>query len=329
MILKQGVYHFCISALLYWVVETYAGAVFVIPEKIVSLAAFIPPMLGLMWGPAAAFGVYAGSLFVLPDFYWLISPDSSAIDRIFYVVRDFQVLLAGYLPCFLWRNRIFDANRQAPALKLYTLQKFLIIMVVTFAATAIFRGCTATAADFEWLVHSLGSRRVAIMPTYTFVCFINDFCLAIFIDLIWFFALISKGYEFYQLDGAAKGQSEAKDDLPEGEEYKAVITALKCYLIFPAVFAYLDIRQIYGMEDMRTWMGFVLECLLMMDLYLMLMLYLLLSYRRSIMMEVVFLVSQTVFLTATVLGWGSSLALTDLVKARADGRLHAMSGCAR
>ena len=228
MILKRGVYHFCISALLYWAVETYADSVFAIPDKIVSLAAFLPPMLGLMWGPTAAFGVYAGSIFALPDFYWLISPDSTIIDRVFYVVRDFQVFLSGYLPCFLWRNRIFDRDRKAPALKVYTLQKFLFVMVLTFTATAIFRGFTATATDFEWLIHSLNSRRVSIMPTYAFVCFINDFCWAIFIELIWFFALISKGYEFYQLDGAAKGQSDTKDDLPEGEEYKAVITALKC-----------------------------------------------------------------------------------------------------
>ena len=97
------------------------------------------------------------------------------------------------------------------------------------------------------------------------------------------------------------------------------------YLIFPAVFAYLDIRQIYGMEDMRTWMGFVLECLLMMDLYLMLMLYLLLSYRRSIMMEVVFLVAMTVFASAAVLGWGSSLAMSELVQSHVDDSMRAMS----
>ena len=35
-----------------------------IPDKVIRIAVFLPPVLGLMWGLPAAFGVYVGALFV-------------------------------------------------------------------------------------------------------------------------------------------------------------------------------------------------------------------------------------------------------------------------
>ena len=55
--MKQGMYRFCLSAFLYWLVAAYAGQVLVLPPKIIGLATFLPPVLGLMWGPVAAVGV--------------------------------------------------------------------------------------------------------------------------------------------------------------------------------------------------------------------------------------------------------------------------------
>lgn len=323
--MRQRVYRFCLSALLYWVCATYTKEVLVIPSIIVNAAVFIPPVLGLKWGLTAALGVYAGEVFSLPGFYEILSPSVDIDGKFFYVMRSAWVFLAGYMPYVFWCKLQIDSEKQVPSLKMHTLQRFLFVMTATFIVTAIFRGITVPTAELEQAILGLEAKRVAIVPAYMFACFINDFCMAMFLDLIWFFALVSKGYKFDCADGVFEDQSKDKDDLPKGDEYKAFLTALKCYMVFPAAFIYLDVVQIYGMDNIKTWMSFILECLLMMDLYLMLMLYLLLSYRRSIMMEVVFLVSMTVFLSTAVLGMGSSIAMGNLVKSHTDDSLRAMS----
>ena len=323
--MKQGVYRFCLSALLYWFVATFAGSVFEIPSRIITIATFIPPVLGLMWGPTAALGVYMGGLFVLPESHVIFTTDVGMSARISYIVNGFWVFLAAYLSCKLWNNRFFDPEKHAPALKSYTLEKFLKVMLVTFIITSIFRTLTAPTEEIEWLARVFEVRKSAMVPTYMFVCFMNDFCVAMFVDLVWFFYIVSRRYTLHHTVKGSDTLENPDDDPITSDEHTALIMSMRCYFLFPAVVAYLDVYQIYGMDNIETWIKFIIECLSMIDLYLVLMLYLLLSYRRSIMMEVVFLVALTVFLSAAVLGWGSSVAMSNLVKSHTDDSLHAMS----
>ncbi|MBR2179790.1 MAG: diguanylate cyclase [Selenomonadaceae bacterium] len=322
--MKQKVLKFCLSALLYWVVATYANFVFVIPPKVVSVATFIPPILGLMWGPLAAVGVYFGGLFAVPELHEIFS-GADIGSYIQHVGRGLWVFLAGYLPYFLWHRWQVEHKTSAFSLTANTLKKFLLIMLVTFVVTSIFRTLTASTTDLEAVTGLFGFSKKSTTLIYMLTCFMNDFFVAVFFDLAWFFLLVSKSYKFYHPSELPNEVSSEDDDQFMGESNKAWLVALVFYFLFPIAAAYLDIFQIYGMEHLNIWIHFIVECLAMMDIYLVLMLYLLLRYRRSIMMEVVFLVSQTVFLTATVLGWGSSLAMGNLVKARADDGLHAMS----
>ena len=46
--MKQGISRFCLSALLYWLVATFTGSVFIMPAEIVNLTAFVPPVGGLI-----------------------------------------------------------------------------------------------------------------------------------------------------------------------------------------------------------------------------------------------------------------------------------------
>ena len=322
--MKQKAYRFCLSSLLYWIVATYAGYVFVIPSKVVSLAVFLPPVLGLMWGIPAAMGVYVGGLFAVPELYdiFALGDFNSLIQQI---GRGFWLFLAGFLPYFLWHKWRINPKSHAFSLTVDTLKKFLLIMLATFAIISIFRTMTASSTEFEAVTGLFGSGKMETVPLYLLVCFVNDFFIAVFFDLAWFFLLVSEGYKFCRPPKVSEEVPiDSEDSLSEGSN-KAWLVALVFYFLFPVAVAYMDIFQIYGMERLEIWIHFVAECLTMIDIYLLLMLYLLLRYRRSIMMEVVFLVSQTVFLTATVLGWGSSVAMTDLVKARTDERLHAMS----
>ena len=322
--MKQKAFRFGLSALLYWIIATYAGFIFVIPSKIVSLAVFLPPVLGLMWGIPAAAGVYLGGLLAIPELQGaIIQGDISGCFQ--YIGRGLWVFLAGCLPYFLWHKWKVNPKVHSFSLTTDTLKKFLLIMLAIFTVTSIFRTVTASSTELEAVAGLFGFGKMNTIPMYLLTCFVNDFFVAVFFDLAWFFLLVSKSYPFCRPAGIPKESIVADDDQLTEDSNKAWIVALVFYFLFPAAVAYLDIFQIYGMERLEIWVHFIGECLAMMDVYLVLMLYLLLRYRRSIMMEVVFLVSQTVFLTATVLGWGSSLALSDLVKARADDRLHAMS----
>ncbi len=325
MSVNRRVYRFCLSAFLYWLVATYAGAVFVIPPKVISLAAFLPPILGLMWGPIAAAGVYVGGLASSPELHEFIFVGGDILDLFACIIRGVHVFLAGYLPCLLWRKWRLGSERQKPALKVHTLKKFLAVLVVTFVATSLFRALAAPPTELNELATQLELRRTTTIAMYVITCFLNDFCWTVFIDLVWFFYLVSRKYYLWCAVATPDEPPDENDDPLTPEENKALNMSMRCYFLFPAVIAYLDLYQIYGLDHLATWLNFVGECLSVTDLYLVLMLYLLLNYRRSIMMEVVFLVALTVFSSTAVLGWGSSVAMSDLVKDRTDDSLRAMS----
>ena len=316
--MKRSIYRFFLSAMTYWLVATSAGEILNIPEKIFGIAGFIPPILGLMWGIPAALGVYVGGLLSLPELQ-----NFSTTGGILYLVRGLWVFLAAYLPVILWRKLSIEPEKSEFALGVHTLKKFLLVMIVTFMATSIFRAATATTEELEIAANLFGyGRHLANFP-YMLACFGNDFLVALFFDLAWFFFLVSRNFSF----AAAENLSSEKslNEKSSSETHKAWLIALGFYALFPIGFAYLNKFQIYGMERVETWMTFIAECLTSVDVYLVLMLYLLLRYRRSIMMEVVFLVAQTVFFSSTVLGWGSSLAMGNFVNSRANESLHAMS----
>ncbi len=321
----KNLYHFCLSAFLYWLVATYAGSILIIPQKIFGVAVFLPPVLGLMWGPSAALGVYFGGVLAFPEFQNFFSANTDFENLLPCFLRGFWIFLAGYLPHFLWQKWYTDSEKNMPSHRDYMLRKFLMVMLITFAVTTAFRAVTATAADLDTVANWLGFSKSVKFPAYIFACFVNDFFIAIFLDLAWFFLLVSRGYTWYNSDKKFEETSSAQDEQPVKENKRAWIIALGFYILFPLGVAYIDKYQIYGMDNGGTWLRFVAECLTIIDLYLVLILYLMLRYRRSIMLEVVFLVTQTVFFSAAVLGGGSSIAIGNLVKAHTDESLHAMS----
>ena len=310
--MTNKLYQFCLSALSYWLVATFTHRLLEIPDNIVSAAVFIPPMLGLMWGLPAAFGVYAGWIFVAPEFS----------DGLSYFIRGLWIFIAGYLPYFLNQKRRDDSQTAAFSLNIQTLKKFLTIMLVTFLATSILRTVTASPAEFDEVANLIELGKPSAFLMYFLVCFANDFSIAIFFDLAWFFILVRRHYFF---NNSASKSSVDPDEVLGSADYKAWILELGFYLIFPIAIFYINKYQIYGMNHLEIWLRFIAECLTIIDIYLVLMLYLLLHFRRSIMLEIVFLVSQTVFLSASVLGLGMSFAMGDLVKSHTDDSLHAMS----
>lgn len=323
--MKQKIIHFFISAFSYWFIASFAGQVLEIPEKILTITAFIPPVFGLMWGASAAVGVYVGGLFVVPELNYLFSSGSGAGEWISHFIRCIWIFLAGYLPHTLWHRWLIHSQAYTFSLSIHTLKKFLSVMLVTFTMTSLFRTLTATPEEFETVSNLVTSGESEKFFAYFLACFMNDFLIAIFFDLAWFFFLISRGYSFYNPVLNTNRQHISKTDKSSKETKRAWLIGLIFYMIFPAAIAYIIKYQIYGMNHIETWLRFVSECLTIIDIYLVLMLYLLLHYRRSIMLEVAFLVTQAVFLSSTVLGWGNSAAIGNLVKAHTEESLRAMS----
>ena len=335
--MKPSLYRFFFVAFSYWFVATFAERILDIPEKVVGVTAFIPPIFGLMWGLPAAFGVYVGELLVMPDVHNLFAANGES-DWLFYLVRGFWVFLAAWLPRVLWRNFFIRPDENAFSLSVHTLRKFLVIMFATFVVTSAFRALTATPEDLAMAATVFGSGKTTTYLNYGLVCFVNDFFVAIFFDLAWLFFLTSRRLstlieyrETMPLTRKRKKEKEKekkekeKQENQKEETHKAWLIALGFYALFPISIAYLNKCQIYGMDRIENWMRFIAECLTTIDVYLVLMLYLLLRYRRSIMMEVVFLVAQTVFFSASVLGWGSSVAMGNFVNAHANESLREMS----
>ncbi|MBQ7630403.1 MAG: diguanylate cyclase [Selenomonadaceae bacterium] len=319
--MNKKIYQVCLSAFFYWLVASFSGNVLVMPDKIVSLAVFIPPMLGLMWGVPAAVGVYVGALLALPELNNFFPAEVRLFNLFFYLIKNFWIFLAGYLPYVLWHEILIDSEDNLFSLSTQTLKKFIIIFFVTFAATSIFRTLTATSEELSAVNGLIGSGKSLTLLTYAAACFINDFFIAIFFDLAWLFFLVRIGFKFHN---SAINLKELLADMKNGI-YRAWVIELGFYILFPITLFYVEKYQIYGMNHLATWLEFVAECLTVIDIYLVMMVYLLLCYRRSIMLEIVFLVSQTVFFTASVLGWGSSVALGNLVNNHTEESLRAMS----
>ena len=319
--MQQKIYRLILSAFFYWLVATFAKNFLVMPNEIVDIAIFIPPILGLMWGVPAAIGVYVSALLTLPALNNFFTEEVGIANWLFYLVKNLWIFMAGYLPQALWHKILNDAEKNPFELSLHTHKKFLIIFFITIATTSAIRTMTATPTEMDAVNGLLGSGKSLTILTYAIACFINDFSIALFFDIAWIFFLIRINYEFYNPES---GKKKFASDTDEGN-YRAWIIELGFYMLFPIAIFYVEKYQIYGMNHIRTWLNFVVECLTVIDIYLVLMVYLLLSYRRSIMLEIVFLVTQTVFFTASVLGSGSSLAIGNLAAEHADESLRAMS----
>ncbi|MBR2214300.1 MAG: diguanylate cyclase [Selenomonadaceae bacterium] len=317
--MKERIFHFAVSALLYWLIAFFGTTVLVIPDEVIVFPSFLPPILGLMWGPVAVAGLYVGSILSLPE----LKTATDTIGFQWLMLRNIWVIIAGLLPIVIWHRWRVKPGEPTFPLSGISLSKILVILLVTYACTSVFRGFMATPEELKDMGGWLGHWKTARLPGFILAAFVSDFLMALFFDVVWFFFLISQDFSFYGTQCPPGNKAAAT--ITQIEMKGVWVGALVFYAIAALTSIHLDVSAIYGMERLPTWMQFMAECLSLMDLSLILMLHLLLHYRRSIMMQIVFLVAMTVVLSAAVLGWSSSLSIDGIVTARADDNLHAMS----
>lgn len=316
-------YRFCLSASLYVLFTVATDELLIIPDKIISFAIFLSPILGLMWGPIAAAGICFGGFITTPNLVDIIIGNESFAAISHLIGRAMYLFLAGYLPYFLWHK--WQPEHRALILAPATLWKFIAILFVTFALTSILRTITVSPTELAMVdgLFNMGKKDSRLL--YLCVCFANDFFLAILFDLFLFFFLVSRDYPFHNSVKEPEDATTTQEKELNGEGQTALMIASSCYLIFPAIVVYMDVFQIYGMDNLETWLNFLAECLAAMDAYIILITYLILRYQRSIMVEIVFLVAITVFLSAAVLGLGSSISISKIINSHVEDSLHEMS----
>ncbi len=316
-------YRFCLATLLFWVVSVGAGYVVVKPQEVISIAVFLPPILGLMWGPVAAAGCFTGSVMASPELESLLVV-GGVNGWVELLSNHMWILITGIVPIFLWFSWNIPGEKELFPFRAGTLAKFLLIIGLTMLLSSIVRGITANESELDAVLGIFGLERSMETAGFMLACFANDFLLTLFFDVILFFVLVCWGYDFYQPKSVStSGYISTKRHSKSTR--RTWIVASVFYLSFPLAALYLENWHIYGMDNMETWMRFVVECISMMDAVVILMVYMLLHYRRSIMLEVVFLVTMAVFISSTVLGWGCSLAMWGLVNAHVEDNLDAMS----
>ena len=315
--MSQFITRLIVSACLYGLSIALSKAIFIYPEEIINITIFLPPILGLMWGPSAAIGICVGGCVALSSLYNFWGGISEGITHL--LTNAIYLFLAAYLPYILWHK--WQPERNGDLLKIKSLERLIEILLVTFSVTSLFRGFMASEEELNAMKGMFEFAKGNVVSIYVTVCFMNDFLLALFIDLVALFVLFGLNYPFYQPEDF----TISEDEKVTPEERKSMIKVTICFFAFPLAFAYGDIYQIYGMDRLPTWMNFICECMIMIDAYIILIIFLLLNYRHSIMMEIVFLVAFTVFLSAAVLGWGSSLTMFNMAKSHADDSLHEMS----
>ena len=302
--MKEKILRFVTAAFLYFIADGYADKIFVFPENVIELSAFIPPLLGLMWGPVAAFGVAVGEFFTKLNLLGL-----NEIPAVF---------LAAYLPYKLWHKNFLNPGEYPFAFEKKNVPKFVFVTFVTFALTSLLVVFTTSQEEILQLFQKSGFI-VKSAREYALLIFLNDFVTAIFFGMPIFFILVSHGYKFYLPD-------DTDDKTPERASRMNRIALKLLYGFFILMFLILDLSGIiYDLDLPDVWTRFNNEILTTAALTLSILMYMLLRYRRSVMTNLMLLSMATVFVTATVLGAVSFVTLSDVINEHVDNDLQKMS----
>ncbi len=241
---------FLLAAGIYFLCVFFAKDIFVIPQQI-RIASFLPPIFGLMWGPAGAGGVFAGEIInemIHHEWmsFWNAGISVFTGQLLLQIYRSSWAFFAAYMTFRLWHSLF--VRRKEPLFSLQTdiLLKFVLIIFITTLSTSLFLGLTT---DGEELAKIMRGSNVHFNPglEYAWFCFINDFDLALLFSTMCFFILISLKYPFYLPSrvGITRVRLQRRFDLGMSA---AVLIGIVLCLPFP-VFAdkeLNDLRMLFG-----------------------------------------------------------------------------------
>ena len=206
MALKTNIVRFFLSALLYYLVNGYTHYFLDMPScSLIGMSSFLPPLLGIMWGPIAAFGSLVGAL--LTEYsVWLILPQilqeegiAACVWRgvLLFCNCGFWAFISAYMPYRLGYSLFVNPEKPLFALRVDFILKFVGLMFITVVTTSLFLAMTTDEADMLRLIEGLNVN-LGTSGEYALTIFLNDFDASIFCGLMWFFFLASFDYPFYR-----------------------------------------------------------------------------------------------------------------------------------
>ena len=204
--MQQNISRFLISSLSYYIVDFISRYFLILPDcSLISLSSFIPPILGIMWGPIAAYGSMIGAL--LAEYSdWLIIPTifkekgiSACLWQsvLLFCNCGFWAFISAYMPWRLGYSLFVSQDNPLFSLRMHIILKFVWLMFITTLTTSLFLAMTTDEADMFRKVNGL-TINLGISGEYALTCFLNDFGSSIFSGLIAFFFLVSYNYPFYR-----------------------------------------------------------------------------------------------------------------------------------
>ena len=160
--MKREIIRTSLAALLYFGVDVLAKALLVMPDNpLVNMANFLPPLLGLMWGPSAAVGSMIGALgaeyadlLPLPQ----ILQEKGTAAFLWESLRSFcncglWAFVAAWLPWRLWHSILVRPDEPLFALRPRIILKYVFILFVTTLTTSLL---CAMSADEAYMLHYIG-----------------------------------------------------------------------------------------------------------------------------------------------------------------------------
>ena len=302
--MKHNLYRFALSLLLYCIVDRYVNSLFVMPPGIIKVTPFLPPLLGLLWGPAAAFGVTAGEFLA-----HYADPGWQEITAVF---------LAAYLPYRLWHLVWVDEKKPVFAFNRTNLKKFVFVLIVMTLTNAVLLGLTKTEEEMAQIFSGTDLQLDSVWE-FVAILFLDNFNIALFFGMPIFFILISYRFTFYMPSAAHIPLSESTY-----ETNRMAIVFL--YVFFLGLFILLDVSgALYDLDRMDTWLQFNGEILTAMNVALVTLFYMLMKYRHSIMTNLMLMELATIFIVSFMLGSISFVALSRAIDAHVSNDLQKMS----
>ena len=303
--MKRNILHFVLSIVFYYALANYAKLFFVMPSsQNISILPFLPPLLGLMWGPVAAFGVAMGDFLTnLPNL------DIRGMATVFF---------AAYLPYKLWYLLLFDRQKPVFAFNRTTLKKFLLITVLVTLVASVLLGLTRSEDELAELFAGAN-----LMPDssleFAGMIFLHDMNIMLFFGMPIFFILISYRYVFYL-------PPEAEIALSDNTYEMNRLAVVLLYGFFLGLFVVLDVSGLlYDLDQMDTWLEFNGEILTTMNISLIALFYMLMKYRHSIMTNLMLMELAIIFVVTCMLGSISFVALSRAINDHVSNDLEKMS----
>ena len=204
--LKRNILRFLLSAVLYYITDVVMNYLLVVPSSsLLGFSSFLPPLLGIMWGPIAAYGSIIGALLVEYE-DWLIMPqiwqEEGAVACLWQGILlfcncGFWAFISAYMPWRLSYSLFINPEKPLFSLRVSMILKFVFIIFLTSITVASFLTMTTSQEDMIRLLKGIDITW-SIPAEYALTCFLNEFEFDIFIGLISFFFLVSYDYPFYR-----------------------------------------------------------------------------------------------------------------------------------